>query len=454
LQDCSGETVIKSTPQTDEQLRDLLHNLSVTNHDYWSFRGNSNREHGHGLFHYPAMMVPQVARALLEQICSVHPQVEEVGDPFMGSGTVLTESMNKGLCFSGTDINPLAILLCQVKAGPFELEKLEEKAEKVVAKIESDVSCKVEVDFANRDKWFRTDVQVELSKIRRAILKEKLLWVRRFFWVCLAESVRYSSNSRTSTYKLHTRTEEEISNRAVNAIELFKKAVNRNLVHMENQADNLEKKDLLDSGNYNQKVVLQLGDIRQLEANGCCDVILTSPPYGDNTTTVPYGQYSYLPLQWIKMTDIDHTINGEWLSSTHAIDSRSLGGSKRLLENDINDLSEKSPAYKRCVEQLENEPKDRVKRVTSFFRDLNDCLKNILSSLRPGGVMAWALGNRKVGGIRVPLDEVLSELMIDHGVTPIYEIQRSISSKRMAPKNNIADTISKESILVMRKANE
>ena len=49
---------------------------------------------------------------------AVQPDIELVYDPFAGSGTVMLESLYRGLDFHGSDINPLAILLCQVKADP------------------------------------------------------------------------------------------------------------------------------------------------------------------------------------------------------------------------------------------------------------------------------------------------------------------------------------------------
>jgi len=85
-------------------------------------------------------------------------------------------------------------------------------------------------------------------------------------------------------------------------------------------------------------------------------------------------------------------------------------------------------------------------------RDLDGCLDPILKSLRPGGLMVWTLGNRKVGGIRVPLDCILEDLLNAHRATLLCKLTRRISSKRMAPKNSIAETMSSETILVMRKA--
>jgi len=444
--------LIEATKQHDSRLRKRLERLTRNDRDYWSFKGNSRREHGHGLLQYPAMMVPQVARAVLQQVIEVHPEIERAGDPFAGSGTILTESMRRGLSFSGTDINPLAVLLCRVKAGPLFVGALDEKVRQVLARIKADRRTALEVDFPNRNKWFRRDVQIALSKIRRAILNEDSAWARRFFWVAIAEAVRFTSNSRTSTFKLHIRPEEEVEGRTCDAIGVFAKALTRNIRHVKDEAVYLSEAGYLTRGHYRMEIDVALGDSRQFVRPRQCDIILTSPPYGDGATTVPYGQYSYLPLQWIALADIGPDVDAECVCSTHELDTRSLGGSKRIRKDDREVLSAHSPTFRRYLGRLKNQPPDRANRVTAFFRDLNACLEPILSGLRPGGLMVWTLGNRKVGGKRVPLDTILSELLAAHRATLLCKLTRRISSKRMAPKNNIADTMSTESILVMRKA--
>lgn len=433
-------------------LRQRLESLTVADKDYWSFKGNSRREYGHGMFQYPAMMVPQVVEAILKQACSVHPDIERVGDPFSGSGTIMTESMMRGLAFSGTDINPLAVLLCRVKSGPFFIDALKDKAKELLARIDEDRRGAVEADFTNRDKWFGREVQIALSKVRRAIREEDTLWARRFFWIALAETARATSNSRTSTFKLHIRTQEDIDGRACDPVGIFKKALARNIQHYEEQAKKLSESGQLVRGHYQREIAVSLADVRKVKGKADLDIVVTSPPYGDNATTVPYGQYSYLPLQWMDLQDIDGDIDDNCLASTHEIDTRSLGGSKRVKKEDADQLEDRSPAFRNYIKSLDEQPRDRALRVTAFFRDLNSCLDPILKGLRPGGLMVWTLGNRKVGGKRVPLDRILADMLQAHHATLLCKLTRRISSKRMAPKNNIADTMSSETILVMRKA--
>lgn len=436
----------------DVMLRRRFESLTEVDKDYWSFKGNSRREFGHGMFQYPAMMVPQVVEAILEQACSVHPDIERVGDPFAGSGTIMTESMMRGLAFSGTDINPLAVLLCRVKSGPFFIDALKGKANELLARIDEDARWAIEADFPNRDKWFGREIQIALSKVRRAIREESALWARRFFWVALAETARTTSNSRTSTFKLHIRTQEDIESRSCDPVGTFKKALARNIQHHEEQATWLSESGQVVRGHYQQEIAVSLADVRKLKGQADLDIVVTSPPYGDNASTVPYGQYSYLPLQWVDLWDIDGDIDADCLASTHEIDTRSLGGSKRVKKEEADYIRDRSPAFRKHIKSLDEQPRDRALRVTAFFRDLDGCLCPILKGLRPGGLMVWTLGNRKVGGKRVPLDRILADLLHAHHATLLCKLTRRISSKRMAPKNNIADTMSSETILVMRKA--
>ena len=114
-------------------------------------------------------------------------------------------------------------------------------------------------------------------------------------------------------------------------------------------------------------------------------------------------------------------------------------------------ISSRSPKFADYIQSLASQPPDRANRVTAFIRDLEATLGSIMKMVCPGGIMVWILGNRKVGGQRVPFDAILSELLTSHGAKRLCQLTRRISSKRMAFKNSIADTMSRETILVMRK---
>lgn len=429
-----------------------LQYLKKLGDEYWSFKTVYKRDHSHNYFKYPAMMVPQMVRQILDELCTIDPTINHIYDPFVGSGTTLTESILRGVEFTGRDINPLSILLCKVKSGPFNAKLLLEKMDLLLNSIDNDTLCTVEVSFPNLNKWFRDDVKVALSKIRRSVLKEEILWVRRFFWVALAETVRQVSNSRTTTYKLHIREESQIISRKLDVIKIFTTVLKNNFQNFSETREHLFKNKLLQASHYSNNINLVLGDAREkLDIKSKYSLVLTSPPYGDNQTTVTYGQYSYLPLQWINLQDIDDNISFDYLKTITAIDSMSLGGKKINLKASEEFLLKISPTYKSYHSLLQNKPSHFLDKITVFFYDLYLCLDPILEKLNSNGYLIFTLGNRTVAGLQIKLDKVLIELLTFKKMHFVDIIYRPIPTKRMASKNKSSKTMTKESIVIFMK---
>lgn len=444
--------------RTEEKLKERFMSYYRVNKDYWSFRGKAVREHAHAYLQYPAMMVPQMQRELIKIIQDLNPGIKSVFDPFVGSGTVMIEAMLRGLDFKGQDINPLAVLICKAKKGPFFEKALSRKMDNLFQNIADEKGDNIDVDFHNIFKWFKPEIAAELSRIRRAIKRESSKWSRRFFWVALAETVRLSSNSRTSTFKLHIRPPEEIKERSISPIEVFNKIVHDNYEKLYKIKKLLEKNGCINKSRFTGLIGIMLADSANvLPENGNgkkkYDLLVTSPPYGDNITTVPYGQYSYLPLRWIDMSDICENLDDSCLKTTHEIDSRSLGGVKKGALEESGEIKKISPAFSEIIKNLQHEPRDRAIRVAAFCRDLDKCIDPILNALKPGAHMIWTIGNRRVGNRVVPMDTILAELLMARGAKNVIDFQRHIPSKRMAVKNNIADTMRMETILVFKKGN-
>lgn len=443
-------------PGPTEQLKQLLNSYTENDQEFWAFRKRAVREHTHSYFQYPAMMVPQMQGQLIEAVTTIIPDTKHVFDPFVGSGTIMTEAMMRGLDFTGYDINPLAILICRAKIGPFYSRILQDSLTAILEEAKSDQSLQIDIDFPGRDKWFQPQIAIELSRIRRAICNETEQWCRRFCWVALAEVVRLSSNSRTSTFKLHIRTIDDIKKRdlSLSPIELFENIVKKNLNSFSKQKKLLEEHKLIKNGLYQGCVEVKHRDSSvNTDENGLYDLLVTSPPYGDNVTTVPYGQHSFLPLQWIDLSDIDEDIDSTWIKTTNEIDRRSLGGSRNKALEHVQRLSCLSESFKIFLDELKNEPRDRQTRVAAFCRDLDGCIDPILASLKSGAYMIWTVGNRRVGNRLVPIDQILIELLEARGASFVTKLCRTIPSKRMAPRNKSASTMRAENILVLKKGN-
>lgn len=439
--------------EQDRLLRRHLTRLRAEHEDHWSYGSRTAAANRTALFQYPAMMVADMQRDLTEALLSQSDAADgPVFDPFVGSGTILGAGMALRRDVVGWDINPLAILICRVKAGPFYLEAFEAAAERVVPP--QPRYKQPEERFPNWRHWFTDEVAQGLTTLREGILAERSETVRRFLWLCLAETVRLTSNSRTSTVKLHRRPAEQIASRP-DPLDIFRRVSKENLSRLALARDELKAADVLsEAGEYQGDVQLRLGDTRLLDWEGPLSAaVVTSPPYGDNTSTVPYGQHAYLPLQWIEMTDIDPSADRSFLSSTYEIDRRSLGGEKRVEDADATALASRSPALDRLIGALSDEKRDRRNRVLAFVRDLDAALAVIGAATKHGAAAAWTVGTRRVGGQSVPLDQVLIDLASARGFAHIETLRRDIPQhrKRMAARNSAGNTMHSEYVVVLRK---
>ncbi|WP_405125068.1 hypothetical protein [Ralstonia pseudosolanacearum] len=421
------------------------------NADYWAFRKAAHRDGVHGLIQYPAMMIPTMQAKLLSIARQVHGNVQRVLDPFVGGGTMLTEVMEQGLDFTGLDINPLAILACKVKAGPYPVADLSAKVRDLLANIAADRGLKYEVNFSGQSKWFTKGASIGLSRIHRAISSVDYLWLRQFFWLSMAETIRRSSNSRTSTYKLHIRPEEECNASAEYVISVFADVVTSNAKKIHEQQRQFAEREVLGEDGYKGRVGVKFQDALHFEEAGDdekFDLLFTSPPYGDNTTTIPYGQFSYLALNWIPLSDIDPLIPKDVNRNTHAIDSASMGGSLRDAEEKSSKITPVSRAFESFLQELGGAQTSYGKRLTSFCFDLHRCVESLAKQMAPNGYMVWTLGNRSLDGKRVPLDKIVWDFLEHTEMRRVSQFVRPIPSKRMPTRNSCSDTMDTEIVLI------
>jgi hypothetical protein len=190
----------KNVLRDDNQIKNNLIELSRT---FFNEKKYNREDNAHRIFQYPAMMLPITQESIVQELKKFLPMSRNMFDPFMGSGTALVSSMKAGFNVYGQDINPLAVLLSKVKTGPYQCKLFDAALLEITEHYKQDSSQKIDVHFRMIDKWFRKDIQVELSKLRRAIINLQSVITRRFFWIVLSEIIRLSSNDRTTTYKLH-----------------------------------------------------------------------------------------------------------------------------------------------------------------------------------------------------------------------------------------------------------
>lgn len=416
-------------------MKNIIKKLNNYPEGYWDFKGKI-KTGIHSIGKYPATMVPDMQYELLNII------IKQIGvknikllDPFCGSGTTLVIAQKLGINSMGIDINPYATLLSSVKTNIYNRNKMLSAIEKIEHNLNEEQNIKNHY-FYNIEKWFRKDIIKSLSKIRSCIISEEDTSIRKFLWICLSETIFKFSNDRTSTFKLHILPMDKINSIQDNCIEFFISKAKENASFLNYEGKN--------------KVTVIYGDCREVmqhKLNEGFKIICTSPPYGDNATTVTYGQSSILSLKWIGRKDL--SCKSDILDKYSTIDKISIGGEKREIcnTNDIQSLNR----YLNKISQ------NKKKKVINFFEDYYIALKNMESCLSRDGYLIMTVGNRSTDAITQPLDEITIEIAEKLGLHMASKFNRNILYKKTSPtlssvKNEkIIKSISKETIIIFTK---
>lgn len=403
----------------------------------WDFRGADTKKYSHCFHSYPAMMIPQIAKRLLEQFGQ---SASLLFDPYCGTGTSLVEANLNSINAIGTDLNPLARLIAKVKTTLLDINILDSYLKQFSDYcLQIDFGKKIDVDipnFNNIDYWFDMEVLQALAKIKKFIDKIEIKDIADFFRIVFSETVRESSWTRNSEFKLYRMNDSQRDRFNPNVFAIMQNKLNRNRKGLFEYMQ--AKKDGAFSTVYSFNTV---DDIPQnILSKGMADIVVTSPPYGDSRTTVAYGQFSRLANQWLGV------------DNANQIDRLLMGGiSKEIKCFEIDILDD-------VINEIANIDIKRAKDVSAFYWDYRQSIFNVANVTKKDGFACYVVGNRRVKGISLPTDEITKLLFEQNGFVHIETIVRNIPNKRMPNKNSptnkvgkVGATITKEHIVVMKK---
>lgn len=470
---------------TDDQLIEYLKQLPA---DYWDFKVDDTHEYTHGIHSYPAMMVSPISRNIIN-IVKRFKHIDSLFDPFVGSGTVLVEGILAGIpIVAGNDINPLALLLSKVKITPIdrtelqnEYIELKNRLDNLYAKYDFLIhfvddymirskgldlttkdgwGCDAPLyldefyreykltikapNFKNIGYWFRPRVIFELTLIKNAIAETKNKDVRDFFFVAMSEIIRLVSNRRNGEFKMFRMTPEKVAKFNPDTKQEFIKILERNIDKM------CDFTDAYDYLSVTPQVTIYREDACKLPSvpANAYDLIITSPPYGDSRTTVAYGEYSRLSMQWLDLFELTE-------KEIMNVDRTLMGGQK--YRNGF-EYTVKSATLRDILDKIKDIDLERAGDVFSFYNDLEQSMATIAEKTKKDGYQFWVVANRTVKGEVIPTDKIIEEIAQNYGLQYVYTIERNIVNKVMpyanSPTNEIgktASTMTVEHIVVLRK---
>ena len=414
---------------------------------FWDFSGENTKEYSHCFHTYPAMMIPQVARELINRYKNKDTKL--IFDPYMGSGTTLVEAKLAGINSIGTDLNPLARLITKVKTEKLKTEEIDEIKEKIllfkknIFEKEFNIN-KINVfipEFSIRDNWFNSVTLKELGLIKNFIENIKNLKIRNFFLIGFTEIIRLVSYTRNGEFKLYSIESKKKETFNPDTFKIFLEKLNENYNGLKKY--NSKISDTVNTKIYDFNTIF--GIPNNILKNESVDLIVTSPPYGDSRTTVAYGQFSRLANEWLGF------------NNPAKLDSMLMGGKKSketfrfkfpLLDNILDKIKRND----------EKKSKKRELEVISFYKDYENSISNVSKIVKKNGIVCYVVGNRRVNDMELPTDEITKFFFEENGFKHIETIIRNIPNKRMplktSPSNQsgkIVKTMNFEYIVIMKK---
>lgn len=480
-----GANKSEKTTDTDKKLISFLQQLPE---NYWDFKEDDTREYTHGIHSYPAMMVCPISRNIIKIMKSITP-ISSLFDPFTGSGTVLVEGLLSGIPnVVGNDINPLALFLAKVKTTQLDISMLQSVANKLLDSIQSryeqyirqidsvddvltnvyelDLTAKhgwgdnaphyltdyceknnVDINipsFKNIGYWFKPRVILLLQIIKDEINKIEDKDIRDFVFVAFSESIRLVSNRRNGEFKMFRMPMGKVAKFAPDVIKEFSTILRRNIEKMNSFVEACS-----DTGADSKVTIFQNNaTVLQDMPNESIDLVITSPPYGDSRTTVAYGEYSRLSLQWLGIDDLSE-------KEIMGIDKSLMGGAK--FRNGF-EYTIPSQSLRESLFRIKDKDLERAGDVYSFYNDLENSIKAVSAKTKIGGYHFWVVGNRTVKGELLKTDVIITEIADSYELEHVYTIDRNIINKVMpslnSPTNESgvkAETMTNEHIVVLRK---
>lgn len=420
----------------------------------WTFKKRRKPLSGHKMHRYPAVFVPELAEKIITMFSK---EGDTVLDIFSGSGTTLLEAMKLKRYGKGIEMNPLAILIANVKTTYIDEKALRdgiEQWEKEYLSKSFDSH-----NITNKNFWFHETTNKSIDDALGAINQIENDFIKDFLKIALSEIIREVSYCVHSGFKLHRdkkKVSEEIAFDKEALLEKIKPVIERNFLAV------AELKDL-ETDKYKPQLFFHDSRVKCSNiAKNSVDLILTSPPYGDSKTTVAYGQFSTFSSELLGL-------NGIYEKEIRTLDSDLLGGSTKDI--DVMKLNQKSLTIKNIQElflgriALSNDVKaqkrtrDRLKDIISFYEDLDKCIENGASYLKKDGFFVLVTASRIVHDTKLHTDIIIAELGRNYGLRLKNIYYRDIHNKRMPRKvsaTNVVgektDTMTEESIIILQKA--
>ncbi len=408
-----------------------------------SFHSQSGDYASHRFHSFPAKFPPQIPRKFVKGLTEPG---ETVLDPMMGSGTTVLEAFILGRRGLGFDIDPLALLVSQVKVTPLDSEKVKQVGDNILKRatiaLESPRSglenlLQNQWDAKTRefvDYWFAPETQIELLALWIEIDRITDESIKAFFQLVFSAIIITKSGGVSLAFDLaHTRPhrakiaisksghvlfgQELLDNPSPRSKFLTKKLRFAPYEFKKRFQQNLQSLLAFDCESVAPEIQYGNAENLPLDENSV-DLIVTSPPYASNA--IDYMRAHKFSLVWL----------GYSIGELGQKRKRYIGGDA-ITNVEYETLPDHSA---KIVAELDEIDRKKGRALHRYYSEMTRTLREMFRVLKPGKAAILVVASSILKGRDTETQNCLVEIgqTIGFQVPKIGE-RRLERNKRMLP---------------------
>jgi DNA modification methylase len=395
----------------------------VRRHDHLTFKGNLARRRYGWL-----RLTPAYSFLLVEELIAEHARPRaQVLDPFCGTGTTALACAERGVACDTIDINPFLVWLAKAKTYPYtedQVAEFRELAASVARSARRASAPRWLPDIHQIEKWWDTATVEGLGHMAAAIKgKDRdaavvdLLKVA--FCRTLIERANVSFGHQSMSFKKppKVKAEDLFANLHDPLLESWRRAVQEIADAATSDIRKRPRVVLADA----RELVKTLGKDRYT-------FVLTSPPYPNRMSYIrELRPYMYW-LGYLK----DAREAGE-------LDWKAIGGTWGCATSNVAKWRPEdgavvpSPRFDATIAAIAKRSQLLSRYVEKYFHDIIEHCRELFQVVKPGGEVAYVVGNSKFYDVMLHVEEIYAHLLEDAGFAKaqVKTVRKRTSKKEL-----------------------
>ena len=419
--------VIMKPISTIQELEQLDFEL-IPEDEFWN-TGEQKELLIHKVHVYPAKFPSLIAQKSFEYATKLEMNIERVADIFCGCGTVGVEACRKGYNFYGCDLNPVAVLLAEVKTTRYNAAEAIRIGKNIIENYKKK-KPKKKYKFANKrlKYWYLESQYNELYHLKQQIDMFATEESYHKLFLCIFSSIlKPTSKWLTKSIKPQIDPKKEIHN----VIETFESQLKVFIKAIE-QEDYQEANE----------IEIQRMNVLDIDKEDYADLLITSPPY---VTSYEYADLHQLSSLWLGYTEDYTDLRKDSIGSQY--------GTDKTVQWNL------SGTAKKIADQFPHNAQGVA--ISRYYAQMDQVIHVCSKLLKPKGICVFVIGDTEYKGVRVENAKSLAESLVRNGLVVQEISKRKIANKflpshrdengKFSSNKNDRQIYSQEYIVIGRK---